>query len=57
MLYVIVVGSIGEGIEAIWGPFDSADAAVEWAGCNPISDLRGVSWEVVPMGSPHEDTE
>ena len=41
----------------LYRPFSKYDEAVEWAGCNPVTDLSDVPWWVVPLERTTEGGE
>ena len=53
-MFVVSVGDCFDGL-ALYGPFETNSEAQDWANCNPITDLDGVAWNVVPLESTTEE--
>jgi len=56
-MFAVATGSPFDGGLTLYGPFDSYDEAVEWTGCNPVTDLSDVPWWVVPLERTTEEGE
>lgn len=56
-MFAVATGSPFDDGLTLFGPFDSYDEAIKWAECNPVTDLSGVAWWVVPLERTTEGGE
>jgi hypothetical protein len=54
-MWIVIEGDIADG-HAFIGPFETSDAAVEWATNRPKGDYDDINWIVVAVDKP-EDME
>ena len=53
-LHAVVIGNPFDGL-SLYGPFDDATLANDWADEYVQADKYGLDWWVVPLNDPEED--